>query len=129
MAQRLPLRPLLFVAAGAMALTACGGAFAARDLAQAPAWFRERQKELAGQDYPSLTSVPPAPSRPGDAARWAKVEQELRAVGAAVNASPRAQPAPAADNEADAFDRAAREAIDKARPNAGASAAEPARPQ
>jgi hypothetical protein len=122
-------RLTLVAPVAALALSACAGAWGRDELARAPAWFKERQKELAGQGYPDLASVPQSTVSAAEAARWAATEQELRAAGAAIEASPRGQPAPPADDDADAFDKAAREAIDSARPGASAPAAEPARPQ
>ncbi len=127
--RRIP-RLLLPAVAAAMSVSACAGAFSTQELARAPGWFKERQKELAGQGYPSLESVPAAPELAGDAPRWAAVEQDLKAQAAAINASPRGQPAPPVDADAEAFEKAARDAIDAARPGgASAPAAEPARPQ
>jgi hypothetical protein len=109
-------RPFLLAPLAALALTACAGAFVGDELARAPAWFKERQKELAGQDYPRLGDVPGPAAAAADAPRWAQVERELKAEAAAIAASPRSAPAPAADAEAEAFDKAAREAIGATRP-------------
>lgn len=98
-------------------------AFGGDELSRAPAWFKERQKELAGQDYPDLASVPDQAKAVEDAPRWAQTERELKAAGAAIAASPRSAPAPAADAEAENFEKEAREAIGATRP------AETARPQ
>lgn len=130
MAPRRFSRLLLAAPAAALALSACAGGFGSDELTRAPAWFKDRQKELAGKGYPSLEAVPTATPAPGEAARWAATEKDLRDAGDAINASPRGQPAPPADTDAEAFDKAAREAIDTARPGgASAPAAEPARPQ
>lgn len=112
----LALRPFLVASLGALALSACAGAFGSDELARAPAWFKERQKELAGRDYPELTSVPTSSAAVGEQDRWAQTERELKADGAAIAASPRSAPAPTADAEAEAFDKAAREAIGATRP-------------
>jgi hypothetical protein len=129
--RRLP-RLMLPALAAASTLAACGGAFSTQELGRAPAWFKERQKELAGQGYPDLTGVPEPGLTPAEAARWAKTEEELRAASAEINASPRGQPAPVGDTDAESFDKSARDAIDSARPGGAkesAPAAEPARPQ
>lgn len=86
------------------------------ELARAPAWFKERQKELAGKDYPALTSVPTTSEPVAEKERWARTEQELKAEAAAIAASPRSAPAPAADTEAETFEKDAREAIGATRP-------------
>ncbi len=114
MALRLSRLPILLSAAAAVAVSACGGAFSAKELARAPTWFKERQKELAGQDYPDLATVPALAAPATDNPRWSATEQELLAAGADVNASSRSAVAPPEDTEA--FDRAAREAIEAARP-------------
>jgi hypothetical protein len=118
----LRLVPLASLAA-AFALAGCMSAFGGDELARAPAWFKERQKELAGQDYPDLASVPGAAKAVEDAPRWAQVERELKAEAAAIAASPRSAPAPAADTEVETFEKDAREAIGATRPT------ETARPQ
>ncbi|MDX2234209.1 MAG: hypothetical protein NW200_06895 [Hyphomonadaceae bacterium] len=124
-------RLMLPAVAAAMAASGCASTFSSQELARAPAWFKARQTELAGRGYPALDSVPAAPDVVKDAPRWAAVERDLRAAAASIEASPRSQPAPAVDTDADAFDKAAREAIDGARGPAAANApaAEPARPQ
>lgn len=91
-------------------------AFGGDELARAPGWFKERQKELAGQDYPDLASVPDRAKAVEDAPRWVRTEQELKAAGAAIAASPRGAPAPPADTEVEAFEKEAREAIGATRP-------------
>ena len=97
-----------------MALSACAGAFSTNELQRAPAWFKARQKELAGQDYPSLASVPPLAQPPGNNPHWAAVQADLLAADASVKASPRAAAPDPAD--AEAFDKAAREAVATTRP-------------
>lgn len=113
MATRRSRLPVLFSVAASVAVSACGGAFSTQELARAPAWFKDRQKELAGQDYPDLASVPALkPPAPSDDPRWTTVERDLLAAGASVQAG---APTPAAEDP-EAFDRAAREAIEAARP-------------
>ena len=114
MAPRPSRLPILLSVAASLAVSACGGAFSTQELARAPAWFKERQKELAGQDYPDLATVPALAAPATDQPRWSAVEQDLLAAGAAVNSSPRG--AVATPEESEAFDRAAREAIEAARP-------------
>ena len=114
MAPRPSRLPILLSAAACVVLAACGGAFSAKELARAPGWFKERQKELAGQDYPDLATVPALAAPSTDDPRWAAVEKDLLAAGASVEASSRS--AEAAPEDSEAFDRAAREAIEAARP-------------
>jgi hypothetical protein len=108
--------PLLLSAAACVAVSACGGGFSTQELARAPAWFKERQKELAGQDYPDLAAVPALAKPVADQPRWDTVEKELLAEREALEASKRATGVPNAVDDPEAFDRAAREAIDAARP-------------
>ncbi len=115
MAPRRSRLPILLTAAASMAVSACGGAFSTQELARAPAWFKERQKELAGQDYPDLATVPALAAPATDEPRWSAVEKDLLAAGASIDASPRSGVTPPAEDP-EAFDRAAREAIEAARP-------------
>ena len=113
-----PRRSRLFLLLGAgacLALDACGGGFSTQELQRAPVWFKARQKELAGQDYPSLAAVPPLAQPNRDDPHWAAVQAELLAAQKSVAASPRATPAPPA-TEGEAFDKAARDAVDATRP-------------
>ena len=116
MAPRRSHLPILLSIAAAVAVSACGGAFSTQELARAPAWFKERQKEIAGQDYPDLATVPALAAPATDQPRWSAVEKDLLDAGASVNASPRGGTAPPAAEDSEAFDRAAREAIEAARP-------------
>ena len=116
MATRRSRLPILLSITASVAVSACGGAFSTQELARAPAWFKERQKELAGQDYPDLATVPALAAPATDGPRWTAVEKELLAAGADVNSSPRGVVAPTPPEDPEAFDRAAREAIDAARP-------------
>lgn len=97
-----------------LGLTACGGGFSARELASTPAWFKAKQKEIAGQDYPDLAAIPDPVVAADSSGRWRAVEKELLDESAAINASPRAQPAPAQDPAA--FEAEARGAVENARP-------------
>ena len=57
-----------------------------------PEWFAQRSAEQDAS-YPSLRDVPNGSSANTDAAHWAAVETELVAVGQAVRANPRSEPA------------------------------------
>lgn len=99
-----------------MALTACGTGLSARELAATPAWFKDKQKELSGEDYPDLASIPdPATATQSDG-RWRTVEKELLEQGASIDASPRAAAAPAQSGAVEAFESEARGAVENARP-------------
>jgi len=112
LAQRLSRLPVLLSAAACVAASGCASAFSTQELARAPVWFKERQKELAGQNYPDLATVPALATPATDQPRWSAVEKDLLAAGASVNESTRSAPA----EDPEAFDRAAREAIEAARP-------------
>lgn len=107
---------LLLGSAACLALSACGGGFSTQELRNAPVWFKARQKELAGQNYPSLEKVPPLAAPRRDDPHWDAVQAELLAAQKSVQASPRATPAPPAAEGAEAFDKAARDAVDATRP-------------
>jgi hypothetical protein len=102
--------------AALLGLSACGAGLSARELAATPGWFKARQKEIAGQDYPNLASVPDPAVAVQDGPRWRAVEKELLAEGESIAASPRAQPAPAEDPAAATFESEARGAVENARP-------------
>ena len=116
MAPRRSHLPILLGSAACLALSACGGGFSTQELRTAPTWFKARQKELAGQDYPSLEKVPPLATPHGDDPHWDAVQADLLAAQKSVQASPRATPAPPAAEGAEAFDKAARDAVDATRP-------------
>lgn len=107
---------LLALGAALLGLSACGAGLSARELAATPGWFKARQKELAGQDYPDLASIPDPVAATQDDGRWRAVEKELLDQGAAIAASPRAQPAPVEAAAAATFESEARGAVDNARP-------------
>ncbi len=99
-----------------LGLSGCGAGLSARELAGTPGWFKARQKELAGQGYPDLASIPDPATAVEDGPRWREVEKELLTEGESIAASPRAQPAPAGDPAAATFESEARGAVENARP-------------
>ncbi|MBL8557465.1 MAG: hypothetical protein JNM47_01990 [Hyphomonadaceae bacterium] len=116
MAPRPSRVPLVALAIAVMAVSACGSGLSARQLASTPAWFKAKQKEIASQDYPDLASIPdPAVATQSDG-RWRAVEEELLVEGAAIDASPRAAPAPPEAAAVEAFESEARGAVENARP-------------
>jgi hypothetical protein len=110
--------PLTFVtlAAAAIGLSACGTGLSARELAATPAWFKAKQKDIARQEYPDLASIPDPSTATQSDSRWRAVEQDLLTQGAAIDASPRAAPAPAEAAAAETFESEARGAVENARP-------------
>jgi hypothetical protein len=84
--------------------------------ADGPAWFSERVAELKRAPYPVLSEVPNETPNERSEAYWAGVQSELEAVGAAVNASPRAAPAPGTDATTGEFETQARREADSPRP-------------
>lgn len=102
-------------ALASLGVSACSAGIASAELAKAPEWFKARQQELAGKGYPDLASAPPAAEVKKEDARWNRIEQELVAEQQAIQASPRGAPADA-PAQAEDFEKAAREAIEAARP-------------
>lgn len=112
-----PSRVQLFaLGAALLGLSGCGAGLSARELAATPGWFKARQKELAGQGYPDLASIPDPAVAVQDDGRWRAVEKDLLAQGESIAASPRAQPAPAENAASATFESEARGAVDNARP-------------
>jgi hypothetical protein len=110
-----PSRVQLFALGVAMlGLSACGAGLSAKELAATPGWFKARQKEIAGQGYPDLASIPDPAVATQDDARWRAVGDDLLEQADSLEASPRAQPAPAGD--AATFESEARRAVENARP-------------
>jgi hypothetical protein len=104
------------LAAAAVGLSACGTGLSARELASTPAWFKAKQKDLSKQDYPDLASIPDPTTATQSESRWRAVEEELLTQGEAIDASPRAAPAPAGNGAAETFENEARGAVENARP-------------
>jgi hypothetical protein len=107
---------LFALGAAMLGLTACGTGLSAKELAATPGWFKARQKEIAGQGYPDLASIPDPAVAVQDEARWRAVGSELLEQGNSLEASPRAQPAPAEDAAVATFESEARGAVENARP-------------
>ncbi len=108
---------LTFVAlAAAIGLSACGTGLSARELASTPAWFKAKQKEIAGRDYPDLAAIPDPTSATQSDSRWRAVEKDLLDQGASIDASPRAAPPPAEGAATSTFESEARGAVENARP-------------
>jgi hypothetical protein len=105
---------ILVLGAAVLSLAACGGGFSARELAATPAWFKAKQKELSGQDYPDLAAIPDPTVAADQSGRWSAVEKELLDEQAAITTSPRAQPA--APQDTTAFENEARGAVNNTRP-------------
>jgi hypothetical protein len=99
-----------------LGLSACGAGLSAKELAATPGWFKARQKEIAGQGYPDLASIPDPAVATQDDARWRAVGTDLLQQGDTLEASPRAQAAPAEDAAAATFESEARGAVENARP-------------
>lgn len=114
MANRRSRAQLLVLGAAMLGLSACAGGLSARELAATPAWFKARQKELRGEDYPDLASIPDPAVAVDSSGRWRAVEKDLLDQAASIEASPRSQPAPAGDSSA--FEAEARGAVENARP-------------
>jgi hypothetical protein len=95
------------------ALFAAAGLGGCISTGETPEWFQERSAEQ-DDSYPSLRDVPTGTTANTDQQHWARVETELVAVGAAVKAHPRSQPAPA-DLDPAGFIEEAREALEETR--------------
>lgn len=74
----------------------------------APGWFQERDAAEAGS-YPSLRDVPRRTDANTNAAHWEAVEQDVMAAAAEMRASPRVEPATAAQDPAAFVDEARRD--------------------
>ena len=80
--------------------------------AEAPAWYAE-QDAAATQGYPDLHDVPRTSIANTNARHWSQVERDVVAAGAAMRASPRAQPAGPA--QPDTFVEQARQELEESR--------------
>lgn len=96
---------------------AAAAAGCASSSAEGPAWFNQRVAELRRAPYPVLGNVPATSADQRPAEYWAGVQSELEAVGAAVNASPRAAPAPGTDASTGEFETQARREAEPPRPD------------
>lgn len=114
MATRRSHLPLVLVGVAAFGLSGCAAGFSTRELAQTPAWFRAKQKELKGEDYPNLATIPAPTVAADQSGKWNAVERDLLNEQAAIAAAPRAQPAQPTDTTA--FENEARGAVENARP-------------
>lgn len=81
---------------------------------ETPEWFQERSAE-EDESYPSLRDVPRGSTANTSAAHWQGVENDLLAVGQAVKANPRAEPAPADGANPAAFIEEARQDLEETR--------------
>lgn len=52
---------------------------------QAPVWFEQAQREIAGEGYPDLCEVPAAKSAAVNEAQWDREANQLRVNGAAMD--------------------------------------------
>lgn len=106
------MRVDLRVAIGVLAALAVLGGCANRVPASAPQWFQSSTQEK-NRSYPNLRDVPRTTQATTDPAYWSGVQAEVVAAKQAMQANPRAQPAPPQDP--DAFVNDARAAIDATR--------------
>jgi hypothetical protein len=77
--------------AAAVSVTGCAnlaGEVSRRD--DAPAWFKQRVKEIEGDGYPKFSEANMTPRPRKSAEEWAEVKSDLEQAKTAVNEDPRA---------------------------------------
>ncbi|MGE0830675.1 MAG: hypothetical protein AB7O04_15165 [Hyphomonadaceae bacterium] len=100
------------------AAQAAGCAASAESARPLPDWFVEKREALEAEGYPELANVPDRVDANANQAHWDRVVRDLDRAGAQVQANPRSEPPPTEAEQAaqaDAFDEAARGAIESTR--------------